>query len=106
MTTSFGCAGGLCNHFFRNVPISQLCKKNDLFFDYSYYNELIELGIPLFIGSKTFKETTLINDNNFLTILNHDKLIETNVLFAHRDTYFQTKEISNYLQSYLIEIKD
>lgn len=100
------CGGRFCNHFFRNVPISQLCKKNDLFFEYSFYNELIELGIPLFIGTQTFKENTLINDNNFLILLNDDKLLETNVLFEHQDIYFQTKEISNYLQSYLVEIKD
>ena len=70
MSKSFECAGRFCNHFFRNVPISQLCKKNDLFFEYSFFNQLIELGIPIFIGTKTFKETTLINDNNFLTFLN------------------------------------
>jgi hypothetical protein len=100
------CGGRLCNHFFRNVPISQLCKKNDLFFEYSFYNELNELGIPLFIGSKTFKEITLINDNNFLEFLNDSKPLESNILFEHQDIYFQTKEISNYLNEYLFEIKD
>jgi len=103
---SFKCGGRFCNHFFRNVPISQLCKKNDLCFDYSYYNQLIELGIPLFIGTKTFKETTLINDNNFLSLLNDSIQLETNVLFEHQDIYFQTKEISIYLQSYLFKIKN
>ena len=106
MSKSFECAGRFCNHFFRNVPISQLCKKNDLFFEYSFYNELNELGIPLFIGSKTFKENTLINDNNFLEFLNDCKSLESNILFEHQDIYFQTKEISIYLQSYLFEIKD
>ena len=106
MSKSFECGGRFCNHFFRNVPISQLCRKNDLFFEYSFYNQLIELGIPLFIGSKTFKENTLINDNNFLEFLNDSIQLESNVLFAHRDIYFQTKEISTYLQSYLFEIKD
>ena len=97
MSKSFECAGRFCNHFFRNVPISQLCKKNDLFFEYSFFNQLIELGIPIFIGTKTFKETTLINDNNFLTFLNDNKLLETNVLFED-DFYYN--EYLVILQTY------
>jgi len=103
---SFECGGRFCNHFFRNVPISQLCKKNDLFFEYSFFNEITELGIPLFIGTKTFKETRLINDNNFLSLLNDSIQLESNVLFEHPNIYFQTKEISNYLKQYLFEIKN
>jgi len=106
MSKSFKCGGRFCNHFFRNVPISQLCKKNDLFFEYSFFNEITELGIPLFIGTKTFKETTLINDNNFLSLLNDFIGLESNVLFEHPNIYFQTKEISIFLQSYLFEIKN
>jgi hypothetical protein len=103
-TNSTGCSGGFCNHLFRNIPISQICKKNNLAFDYSFNDEIIRLGIPLFSGTNKYDETILVNDKNFLDILNSE--IEQNILFENKDVYFQTKEISLYLFFYLQSIKE
>jgi hypothetical protein len=105
MATSNQCNGRFCNHFFRNVPLSQLCKKNNLKIDYSFYNELTALGIPLFIGTNSYDKTILINDDNFLQMLN-EPILERNILFENRDIYLQTKEISLFLYNYLNSIKD
>jgi len=100
---SFEVDGRLCNHLFRNVVVSELCKKNNLFYEYSYSNQLIELGIPLFVGTQKYDETLLLNDENILELMNSK--VEQNILFEHKDIYFQTREISQFVYNYLHSIK-
>jgi len=100
MTSTHNSAGRLGNQIFRNMAVSQIAQKHDLFVDYSYKNLIDEqLGIPLFVGSQTdFETMMLLNDDNFFQILNMDH-------FPHnlnpKNSFFQTKEISNLLYRYI-----
>ena len=42
MTDTTRGAGRLCNHIIRNVALSLIAKKNDLFVKYSYYDIITE----------------------------------------------------------------
>jgi FkbM family methyltransferase len=101
---SFQADGRLCNHLFRNAVVSELCKKNNLFFEYSYSKELSKLGIPLFVGTQKYDETLLLTNENILELMNTK--LEKNILFLHKDIYFQTREISHFLYNYLHSIKE
>jgi hypothetical protein len=98
--------GRLGNQIIRNLCVSLIAEKNNLYVDYSNYELITELGINLFIGKNKFKKTIKVNDNNFFEILNssednleHNSQLQTNI--DANCNYFQTKEITNFLYSYL-----
>ena len=49
ISTTEDTSGRFANHFIRNMAAHILSKKYNLKFIYSYYNEIKELGIDLFI---------------------------------------------------------
>jgi hypothetical protein len=92
--------GRLCNQIIRNLAISLIAEKQNLYVDYANYKLIKELGINLFIGEQKFKNTEIINNDNFFNTLN----LQENTLQSNIDgnsSYFQTKEITNFLYSYL-----
>lgn len=97
--------GRLCNQIIRNLCISILAKKFNLFVEYSQHSKIESLGIVLYIGSNKFNKQIVLNDDNFFNVLN------LNNMFCNLDgnsSYFQTKEIINFLYNYLnsYEIKN
>ena len=102
-TTTTAKNGRLCNQIIRNVSVSLIAKKHDLFVEYSNY-ELItnQLGIPLHIGSNKHNKMSILNDNNYFQILNKESVGEC---FDPMKNYFQTKEISVYLYKYFQTIQ-
>ena len=102
-TTTTVYAGRLCNQIIRNIAVSIVAKKHDLFVEYCNY-ELIsdEFGIPLFIGTNKYDNVSNLTDDNFFEILNKDS-IETNLY--PMDNYFQTKDISSLIYQYLQTIQ-
>lgn len=90
--------GRLCNQIIRNLAVSFIAKKNDLYVEYSSHNKISNLGIELFSGTQIFDNTIILNDDNFFIIYNSNNL--TSNLNANYD-YFQTKEISNLIYNYL-----
>ena len=54
--------GRLCNQVIRNLALSKLAEKYDLYTDYSNYDNINnKLGIKLFKGNKKYNENILIN---------------------------------------------
>lgn len=91
--------GRLCNQIIRNLVVSQLAKKHDLYVQYSSYDEINnQLGIKLYIGKNKYEDSFKLNDENFFILLELSNVPFN--LYSH-ENYFQTKEISNYLYEYL-----
>jgi hypothetical protein len=90
--------GRLCNQIIRNVATSFIAKKNDLFVIYSSHEKIAKLGIPLFVGKQTYNETIPVNDETFFEILESSPIHKN---LNPNASYFQTKEISNFIYNYL-----
>jgi hypothetical protein len=90
--------GRLGNQIIRNFAVSQIAKKQDLFVDYCNYSRIKSLGIELYSGKNIYTETKQLTDNNYFDILNENTI---NYNLDPNPSYFQTKEISNYLFSCL-----
>jgi len=70
---TIGLAGRFCNHVIRNLYLSFLAKNSNLAVTYSYLDEIKRLGIPLYTeGTKTYENTLIIHDSDFLSYLDCD----------------------------------
>ena len=98
MTSTTGSNGRLGNQIIRNLAVSLIAEKYNL--NVNYYNkELInKLGIDLFSGTNTYKNIQYLNDDNYFSLYNCGTL-DYNLNPNH--SYFQTKDISNFLYNYL-----
>lgn len=98
MTTT-ECNGRLGNQIIRNLAVSLLAEKHDLYVNYCNKDLIKKLGIELFIGNLKHSNTVELHEGNYLTYLNNVKLVTCN--FNPNDHFFQTREITNLLYSYL-----
>ena len=90
--------GRLGNRIIRNLSVSLVAKKHNLKVQY-YDNDLInKLGIELFSGSNSYNCNEPLTDDNYFKIYNID---EINYNVNTDASYFQTKEITNFLYNYL-----
>ena len=90
--------GRLCNQIIRNLAVSLIAEKNNLYVDY-YNKEIIEqLGIHLFFGEKKYDNIVPLTDDNYFTIL-HSNDLKSNL--DANESFFQTKEICDFLYNYL-----
>lgn len=91
--------GRMCNHILRNVICSELAKKHDLKFIYSYEGEIKALGIELFqSGTKYHKTIMYLHENSIKDYLNRDE-INFN-LFACEE-FYQGKYSANFVRNCL-----
>ena len=98
MTTTTEKNGRLGNQIIRNMAVSFIAEKHNLFVKYSNSDAIQRLGIPLFVGKNTHNNTSLLTDDNFFDILNASAI---NSNLDPNPNYFQTKEITNYIYKYL-----
>lgn len=92
--------GRLCNQIIRNLSLSILAKKYDLYVEYSNYDNINnKLGIELFVGNKKYNETITINNHNYMTYFNNN--IKNNANFDFMKDYFQSEEITTILHNHL-----
>ena len=49
--------GRLCNQIFRNLALSIIAEKHNLYVEYANYELIKEIGIELFTGEKIHNET-------------------------------------------------
>jgi len=90
--------GRLGNQIIRNLAISFIAEKNDLFVNYSSHTKIESLGIALFVGSKIYSDFIDLNDSNYMSIFNsYDITSNLNGLYS----FFQTKEIIDLIYEYL-----
>jgi hypothetical protein len=92
--------GRLCNQIIRNLSLSILAKKYDLYVDYSNYDNINNnLGIELFVGKKKYDKTIKINGDNYMNYYNNN--IENNANFDFMGSYFQNENITTILHNHL-----
>jgi hypothetical protein len=90
--------GRLCNQIIRNLAVSSIAKKHNLFVNYSSYDVIKELGIDLYIGDNKYDKVVDVNNNNYFDVLNVESL-ESNI--NPNGDYFQSEEITDFLVSHL-----
>jgi hypothetical protein len=94
--------GRFCNHFIRNMLAHFICLKNNLKFNYSYKNEMNKLGINLYSGENTYRNTILLKDDNILDTLNSKN---NNFNIICKD-FYQTPEFSKILREHFLMNKN
>jgi len=102
MTTTTAYNGRLCNQIIRNLAVSKIAEKNDLFVEYSSHEEMKQLGIDLFIGKQSYEKTVSLTDANYFSI--YDQKIHYNL--NPNNDYFQTKEIIKILYEHIQSVKN
>lgn len=90
--------GRLGNQIVRNLAVSFIAEKHNLFVEYSSYDLIQKIGIPLFIGEKKHNNTIRLKDSNYFHILLQNEL---NANIDPNKNYFQTKNISDKIHNYL-----
>jgi len=90
--------GRLGNQIFRSLAVSIIAEKFNLKSSYKSYAQIKELGIHLFIGNILHCNMIELTDDNYFNILNNTELT-TNL--NPNNSFFQTKDISNFLYNYL-----
>jgi hypothetical protein len=90
--------GRLCNQIIRNLAVSLIAEKYNLYVEYCNKSLINNLGINLFTGKEKFNNMITLDDNNYFSIYNCNKL-ESNL--NPNSNFFQTKDITNFLYNYL-----
>jgi hypothetical protein len=92
--------GRFGNLFFLNMFLHFFSKKNDLLCNYKYFEKFSELGIELYIGTKTYDTNLLVTEQNFLLLLKEDIYFQPSNIIIHNNIWFQKKEFCLYLQKH------
>ena len=96
--------GRLCNQVIRNLSLSLLAEKYDLYVEYSNFEKINDIiGIKLYCGNKIFKTTKDVKVEEYMTYLNSDVDVLYNLNFMN--SYYQTEEITTLLHKHLIKNK-
>lgn len=90
--------GRLGNSIIRNLATSLIAEKFDLYVEYKDHEIMKKIGLNLFVGSKKYKNTIRLSDNNYFKILKLNKL-ESNI--DPNNNYFQTKKITHFIHNHL-----
>ena len=91
---SFTTGGGLGNQVIRAMALNEVAKKFDLKASYENHEQIQErLGIQLFSGSKAFKQTRYVYNNDLFYLLDQALCIDYNVSMS-RD-FFQTEKMTD-----------
>jgi hypothetical protein len=96
MTTTTATNGRLCNQIIRNLAVSLLAEKHDLYVDYASCGTIRSLGIKL--CANRYGETKVLTDANYFEVYDCDAV---NFNLDPNDAYFQSKTITNTLYDYL-----
>jgi len=93
-TTPF--RGRFCNSMIRNIAVSFLASKINLYVEYCYYDKTTSMGIPLFVGSKVYDDILDLTDDNYTNILENTPCANINSY----NSFFQTQEISKLIYNW------
>ena len=102
------------NLFFINMACHFISIKYDLLFEYKYHDMFRKFGIDFFVGTKTYKENTILSDDNFLELIHsgesttHTLSIElSNIIPSNLkitlDTFCHNKDFCIYLKKYFYQ---
>jgi hypothetical protein len=101
MSSLKGLGGRFCNKVIMNLCFSILAEINNLYITYDYLDECHQLGISLFCGKYKYNSDLIITDDNYLNIVNKSREQSISSNIKNISSFFQTKDISNYLYNYL-----
>lgn len=90
--------GRLGNQIIRNLAVSIIAEKYDLYVNYCNFECICALGIHLFVGKNQYTNIQPLTDDNYFNILSQDQLIYN---LNPNDNYFQTKEITQFLYTHI-----
>lgn len=96
--------GRFGNLFFINMALHFLSIKYNLKYNYKYYNKFKRLGIDLFVGTNTYQENFVLDDNNFYDLICKKDNTTRNLMITN-DMWCQTKEFTYALEYYFGKAK-
>ena len=102
INSTIGVGGRFANHFIRNMAAHFIAKHNNIKMTYSYYKEITQLGVNLFIGSNQYREVLYITDSNLMHTINNPNVNHNLIIDS---CYAQIPEFSQYLRTYLQSIQ-
>lgn len=92
--------GRFGNHFIRDIAMSLLAKRHNLYIRYCSRDLVESFGIDLFCGTTVHKDTKVLTDSTYFKFYNSDNLTcNFNPNTTH--SYLQTREITNWIYEYL-----
>ena len=98
--TYVGPWGRFGNHFIRNIAMSLLAKRHNLYIRYCSHELVESLGIDLFCGTTGHNDTKVLTDSTYFKFYNSENLTcNFNPNTTH--SYLQTREITNMIYDYL-----
>jgi hypothetical protein len=86
------------NLFFINLAAHFICLKNNLHFEYKYYEQFKKLGINLFVGENEYTENIKLTDDNFVKIIKGES-VNKNIVF-NNNMWCQTRKFCLMLEKY------
>jgi len=89
--------GRLCNQIFRNIAVSMIVEKNNLYVTYASPHKMKHLGIPLHVGKFKYKDTVDLTDDNYDTLFDQPLHVNLNA----NNHFFQIHEIATKIKEYL-----
>jgi len=99
MTTTPGeIMGRLGNQIIRNLAVSFIAKKHNLYVNYYNSNLISELGINLYSGNNIYNDFKELTEDNYFDVYNESNL-NYNLIF--KCVWLQSKEITNNIYNYL-----
>ena len=98
--TSAGNNGRLGNQIIQNLAVSLIAEKYNLKASYRNKDLINKLGIDLFSGNNVYESTQILNDENYFAMYNCG-VLNYNLNANTKSSYFQTKDITNFLYDYL-----
>jgi hypothetical protein len=90
--------GRLGNQIIRNLAVSLIAEKFNLYVTYSSPSSMEELGIPLFCGSHKYEETKPLTEKNYFSVYDSE-VVEYNL--NPNQSFFQTTHIIKIMYQYL-----
>jgi len=110
--TSLYACGRFGNQFIRNVCASILAKKYNLKFQYSFFEEFLNMGIKLYTeGEITHPTTIVLKDEDFERFMEKDLNEDANPTPRNHNIdlnfiFLQTPTTAKYIRNLLIERRD
>ena len=90
--------GRLCNQIIRNLAVSIIAERFDLYVEYSEYDKLNIIGFDLYKGTNKYDKTITLSDDNYINILNRN-IIDFNV--NPNKHFFQTQDITDLIYKHI-----
>lgn len=87
ITTTFGTAGRFGNKLIRNLVVSFIAEKINLYVEYTDHNKFDQLGIPLYVGKNVYHNTILLTNENCNDVLKDPPYANLSAGYYYQNEY-------------------